>query len=722
MPDKIDKHSQTGSRPDASAGAKLPEEWYQLLFEMANDLLFIRPLSTSERPANFIDVNQAACRILGYSREELLQLSPMDLVLEQERQTIPEEIKTISADKKLLFEKTLITKDGAQIPVELHTRLFEFEGQSLVLTIARDITQRKQNEDRLGRYNAELKRHLEGLTALNQVAQTVATATNLPVALDTVGRTLTRLLDGSGTMILLLDETRSTLQVVSHARLKPHPLNFVGQTFPVEDEVVRQIIQDKQALVISDAQSAPVAASIKGVVQQLGIESVISLPLLVRDEAIGLIVVGRNKPAPIFSPADVRLAKTIAGQIAVAVQIARLFDEEQHQRQVAESLREVAMVLNSSLELETVLENIFDQLSHIVHFDGGAVFLVDNDELVVWAGVGEAVKVHLTDRISLLSQNPGARVFKQQKPLIINQGESEPHWMDWTPSTQIYAWMGAPLLVGASNLGVLTVDSYAPYHYTQAEADILQVFANQAALAINNARLHKQSQQDAETKAVLLQEIHHRVKNNFQIVSSILSFQIDSISDPDARMALKESQHRIRTMAMIHEQLYRFPNLAQIGFSDYAKRLTRDLFEVYRDSLSHPVQRKLAIDNSYLPIKMAIPCGLIINELVSNALKYAFPADWEPGPDSECEIVVRLRTRHDGQSELTVSDNGIGLPAGMTPAAEDSLGLFLVEAFVQQLAGSVRWRTAPNQGTECRILFSTPDYLHRKEERRKQNN
>ena len=183
-------------------------------------------------------------------------------------------------------------------------------------------------------------------------------------------------------------------------------------------------------------------------------------------------------------------------------------------------------------------------------------------------------------------------------------------------------------------------------------------------------------------KEVLLKEVHHRVKNNLQIISSLLNLQSNQTTDQKTRDALRESQNRVRSMALIHEKLYQSSDLAQIDLASYLKGMVNFLAQSYRNS-SSKVLIKTTAQNIYLDIDNAISCGLIVNELVSNSLKYAFPDN----NDGLVEIIVEELARD--EYILIVRDDGVGLPVGLDPAQSTSLGLKLVTSLVQQLNGTL---------------------------------
>ena len=198
-------------------------------------------------------------------------------------------------------------------------------------------------------------------------------------------------------------------------------------------------------------------------------------------------------------------------------------------------------------------------------------------------------------------------------------------------------------------------------------------------------------------KEVLLTEIHHRVKNNLQIVSSLLYLQSRKTSDDQVLSVLRESQTRVRSMALIHEKLYQCEDLANINLGDYIRSLTSYLLNSYGVA-SHMVKLKINVESAPLGLDRAIPCGLIINELVSNALKYAFPQG------RRGEIFVNLLRDGDGKLVLMVKDDGVGLPEDLDIADTPSLGLQLVNTLVKQLDGTIE--VGRKDGTEFRMVLS----------------
>jgi len=198
-----------------------------------------------------------------------------------------------------------------------------------------------------------------------------------------------------------------------------------------------------------------------------------------------------------------------------------------------------------------------------------------------------------------------------------------------------------------------------------------------------------------EEKEVMLREIHHRVKNNMQIVSSLLRLQSQNIKNKKLLGMFNGAHNRIKSMALVHEGLYRSKDLARIDFADYVKRITTHLFSVY-NQVSKSINLKLEVGKVYFDINTAIPCGLIINELVTNSLKHAFPKG-ESG-----EIWVKIEKNQD-KFTVFVKDTGKGFPEDIDFLRAKTLGMQLVTDLVKQLNGRIRLDR--RSGTKFKITF-----------------
>ena len=210
--------------------------------------------------------------------------------------------------------------------------------------------------------------------------------------------------------------------------------------------------------------------------------------------------------------------------------------------------------------------------------------------------------------------------------------------------------------------------------------------------------MEEQIKASLQEKETLIREIHHRVKNNLQIIISLLNIQSQKVHDADMVREFADAKRRIRSMALVHEKLYNSADFNRIELASYVRDLAAELLMGFMNPEDRPALLMEA-EKLFLSIEKAVPCGLIINELVTNVLKYAFPAGWE----GKREIRIAVSRSEEGQAELAVSDNGVGLPEGVEMNAAGSFGLQLVAMLVRQLGGTVRLESA--KGTRFDISF-----------------
>ena len=201
--------------------------------------------------------------------------------------------------------------------------------------------------------------------------------------------------------------------------------------------------------------------------------------------------------------------------------------------------------------------------------------------------------------------------------------------------------------------------------------------------------------QSLKEKEILLKEVHHRVKNNMQVISSILNLQSSYVSDAYALNLLKECQNRIKSMAFIHESLYQTKNFESVNFSEYVTTLTKNLVHTYSVN-AKKIKLILTLDKLFLNLDTSIPCGLILNEIISNSLKYAFP-------DNRDGIIFVTLKSNKNKVELEAGDNGIGIPLSIDLKQSQTLGLQLVDSLVEQINGTVILDRT--KGTKFKIEF-----------------
>jgi len=472
-------------------------------------------------------------------------------------------------------------------------------------------------------------------------------------------------------------------------------------------------------MLVNDPAADPAEVAL---MRQVGTASLLMLPLATNERVIGLVELDDFKERG-FTETQVQLGQALADQAAVAIEKVRLYTETQKQLKEQTALRQAIASISSTLDLETVLSQVAEQMALAIDVTSAyfGSFEPETKTSVILAeffSPQAAAQERISDlnvTYDLAQDFPGTDEFLEAgQPVVLhldspNLPEVEAaHLQAFGAQTELFI----PLKRGHEILGYAELwESRRRREFTPEEISLCQAIARYGAIAIENARLYAQAQQEiterkrAETqvraslkeKEVLLQEIHHRVKNNLQIISSLLYLHSAYINDQQTLQIFQDSQNRVRSMALIHEKLYRSSNLAQIDFAEYVRDLTDYLFRAQKANLQG-IDLNIQTDTIFLDIDAAVPCGLILNELVSNSLKHAFPIG------RQGEICVNLTVENDRQVILKVSDDGIGFPAELDFRATESLGLQLVNTLVNQLNGKIELDSS--YGTDFKIMFN----------------
>ena len=262
----------------------------------------------------------------------------------------------------------------------------------------------------------------------------------------------------------------------------------------------------------------------------------------------------------------------------------------------------------------------------------------------------------------------------------------------------------APALVRGRVAVVLTLCAAERDFFQAREASLVEEIALDLGFALEameRRRLHEEAEEalrgSLRQKDMLLREVHHRVKNNLQLVQSLLRLQADRYESVADRRMLEESQERIQTLSRVHDVLSRSGDVTRISMRTYLRELVQGLAR--RHDPAGRVELELFEEEAVLGLDQAAPCGLLAGELAANALHHAFPGD-RPG-------VLRVEFAvQDGRARLRVADNGLGLPVGLDPREPSSLGLVLIEALSEQLGGTPRWEQ--REGLDFELIFDVP--------------
>lgn len=361
---------------------------------------------------------------------------------------------------------------------------------------------------------------------------------------------------------------------------------------------------------------------------------------------------------------------------------------------------DIGVALNASDELPAMLQRCTTLL--VTHLDSvlARIWTLNETDQVLELQASAGLYTHINGLHSRVpvGQWKIGRIAATRQPHLTNAVLSDPHISDkeWARREGMMAFAGYPLILGDRLLGVVAL--FARHPLASVTLTALAAVSDALALGIARLRMEETLRASLAEKELLLKEIHHRVKNNMQVISSLLRLQSEEIDDPRYHALFDECQHRVRSMALIHERLYRSPTLATLDFSSYLHELTGMLVRSYgQEGVQWHIEAEEAVA---LDLDTAIPLGLMLNELVSNALKHAFP-DGRAG-----RLTVRLRAHGQDMLRLTVQDDGVGFPEGLDWDTSRSLGLRIVRLLTRQMRGAIEVHC--DRGTAISIVFSGP--------------
>ena len=421
----------------------------------------------------------------------------------------------------------------------------------------------------------------------------------------------------------------------------------------------------------------------------------------------------------LLSESFIRKKSAVLGILYMGTDIRERKAVEREKRAVAiQTIKRQSVLLELYKEdisnLETTLKRLTETVSKTLQVDRVSVWLFNKDKTVLKCS--DIYNLHED------SHETGLQLEAQDYPKYIDAlmashnitAEDALRHMDtmelaesYLKPNRIISVMDVPIWLHREMVGVLCHEQINNMRkWTFEEQDFAASISYIISLALEASKrdiAQKQIINSLEEKNVLLREIHHRVKNNMQIISSLLSLQSSTIKNPEMRDIFMESQNRVKSMSMIHEQLYQTDDIAKIDFKIYVNGLIKSLFQIYSFGLKR-IEWNVNIEDVKLDIETAIPCGLIINELVSNSLKHAFKEAHDG------KITVNMR-KNKNLITMEVSDNGIGLPANFEVEKASTLGLKLVTTLVDQLEGNMV--IDRSKGTSFKITFKEINYKKR---------
>lgn len=609
------------------------EQKFRDIFNNANDGIEIVGLLDNGMPGRFADINDVTCRMLGYTREEMLRLGPLDIGTDYFSRPFDELMRELHTLGHATFETEHRRKDGTIVPVEVNTHKITLMGNTVLISIARDITERKRMEDQV----RESRQLFSDIISFLPDPTFVIDKNGFVLAWN---RALEHL---SGVMAAdILGKGNHEYSLWQYGKRRP-------------------ILID---LVLNPDQDAA------------------------RMNYLNIVHEGTTVTA------ETQLNLQSGKRIALSLVTSPLYDSKGAVVGAIESMRDITHIKETEAELSRFnanLENLVRERTRALE-----------EEVIQRQKAEKDVLAALDYTRSVIESNPDMVVVLDHEGTVLDintAGES----LTGLPRDQL---IGKPYFGFLDDDGTLytafsrlletgTIENFVRIRRTDGHLTPLSVHAtvlssgntSPGRIIVSAHDITRQKQDEAaiqaslDEKVLLLREIHHRVKNNLQIIISLTNLQMRTIDDPGIKQILAETRNRVRAMSLVHEKLYMSENLSSLDLADYTKFLASQLFSFY--GVNHlRVTLHTDIEKIPLDIDTAIPLGLILNELISNALKHAFPNDRKG--------TVRITGHLAGEAlMLTVSDDGAGFPPGSDWRATESLGLRLVTGLVDQLGGTI---------------------------------
>lgn len=636
-----------GNARDITERKKADEQLHNSdrIFNYALDMLCIAGFD-----GYFKVLNPSWTRVLGWSEEELLSKPWIEFVHPEDKGSM-ENAQSVLIDGQEIyqFENRFLCKDGTI--KWLAWNFFPYPKEKIIYGVARDITDKKKME-------GQLRGRLKELACISLVRK--ETLQNLP-------------------------EKEFCKRVIRHVK---GAMQFPDSAFPVI-ELEGRIYRNGST--------------------NLDLDKNLQSLIKARGEVLGRLLVFYTENKPFIIPEEQDLIHSVADAIGLWYEWKQAQARETHAKQVLLGIRNVNQLIVKETDRDALIEKACKNLTETLGYQDAWITIIDNEkELHITKTSAKDIcgfkkyfdqfnndnlPACITDVISSQSLHVYHRL-----DIACSQCE----YSDKAPDCDVYS---APLNYQDKLYGILTVGVPPEFADLKEEQNLFIEMAEDIGFALYKIELEEKRRvseqqilKNLQEKEILLQEIHHRVKNNLNVISSLLKLQARKIkTKEDAIEAFQNSTNRVLAMALVHKKLYDTKNFEAVDMESYLAGLAHHLVSTY--SHGARIHVKSDVENIALNINTAVSCGLILNELISNALKYAFQGR-ETG-----EIHLKVFAPDSETVQIKVKDNGVGLPKGFDSKKSDTLGFHLVELLTEQIKGSLQVESKKSRGTVFTITF-----------------
>ena len=647
------------------ADLRASEEQYRALVENSEDAIYIADTSGHPRFAN-----SAFPRIFGYGLAEVARKDLFDFVHPEDAEMVRQAFETLLRGEPVRnLEYRFRRKDGTWIDVLCSGSVFSRDGERVheLQFIVRDVTQAHRRQQQLLRRN----RQLAGLAKLAEVANSslnideIARNT-LEVALETTGMT------GGG--IHLADPKNQTLHLYMQSGLTDE---FVAQirTLKWGEGIPGHVAASGQAVVAGDLTARQLAVS--SLAAQQGFRSSIVVPVKTKGELLGTLgLVNREELA--FSPEVVEMVTAMGNQLGIAVANARLYERQLRENEKLTALVDISSGSAQQLELESLLQRILERAAALLNAD--AAYISHYDATAEQAEI-VAASANFTGLIGILypaTQGLFGQIRPHRQGKIFTRDEIQKHgYSAVLRESDIRSALVVPLISRNELIGALSLTRHGANAtgFTTANLELMEAFASRAAVAIDNAQLLKDLGHKNKLLQLLIEEAHHRIKNNLQMISGLLQLEADTATVDSSRQFLRTAITRIQAIAQVH-------NLLSEEMPEKVDAHTLITTIIHTLVSSAPAARgspevTVDVEHLWLGADQAVPLALIVNELVSNSFLHGrVPVGHA--------LHTRIQCREqEGRVLLIVEDNGGGFADGKDWRECEGQGMNIVAQLAQ---------------------------------------
>lgn len=520
--------------------------------------------------------------------------------------------------------------------------------------------------------------------------------------------------------LFLYDETSNRLVLGATSGLNPAAVG--SMSLEIGEGIAGTAAQEGRPIAIRDGWLDPRFKVVPDL-QEEPYHGMLSVPIILFtvNKLIGVLTL-QEKVVREFTEDEIAFTETVSGQIAIAIENARLYEmtDEKLREKVTQlsTLRHVTASLVSTVDRSEALDMIVQHAMTLTGADMSSIFELDTAsqelKIVAHRGLSES---YLNIRLQVGEGAIGLAVQSGQ-PIVVQDAHSDPRLQtvaSWVAEEGYRAMCSVPLISHNNVLGGISVYTREQRRFSDDEVELLAAFANDAALAMDKARLYEEMERQSTTKSLLLQELNHRVKNNLQMMASLMRLQLRRVRASEVKETLALAQSRIESLGAVHDLL------AEENTAPTAEQLTtvqgvvKKVADIALNTMAQQHQRvSLNVEAGEFPLgqRHATLLGLVLNELVCNALTH--------GLRQRAEGMILIEAEEaDELLRVCVTDDGVGLPEGFNLAQSNGLGMSIVKGLMEQIDGdfhmenvALAGQSPPDKPAGARAIITFPKFPH----------